>query len=149
MNNNIILIAENNNDMFENDIQVLEPPVPEENHAQELPQLPESEPAVYYGTEEPPKTEMQTLAHKAFISFGLMAIFIVLILIFAFFYKKRKEAREEEIYEESQTTEQAKTEEAEPEYVQSPVRKIKSSKLNTPSSIHKCIVSFLEITKEN
>ena len=149
MNSNIILIAENDIENIENDIQVLEPPVPEYDNSHELPELPAAEPAVYYGTEEPPKTEMQTIAHKAFISFGLMAVFIVLILLFAFFYKKRKEAREEEIYEEYQTTEQAKTEEAEPEYIQSPVRKIKSSKLNTPSSIHKCIVSFLEITKEN
>ena len=150
MNNNIILIAENNTDMFENDIQVFEPTaeIPESSTQTELPSLPETPASTYTASEMPKNSEMQTVAQKAMISFGVMALCIVFILLVAFIIKKKNiviSNKDEEFKEEENT----KKEEAQPEYIQSPVRKNKISKLNTPSSIHKCIISFLEITKEN
>ncbi len=151
MNNNIILIAENNTDMFENDVQVFEPTaeIPEASNQTELPSLPEVPASTYTASEMPKNSEMQTVAQKAMISFGVMTLCIVFILLIAFIIKKRSGIISTDNYEEYKETETAKKEETQPEYIQSPVRKNKISKLNTPSSIHKCIISFLEITKEN
>ena len=72
-----------------------------------------------------------------------MAICIVFILLAALIIKKFKTAPAAEVeYIPELTDEQT-------EYIQSPSHKRSNSKLSTPSSIHKCILSFLDITKEH
>jgi len=133
MNNDYIYIADNNNtDMF--DIEI---------------------PAFDTGSEIPPPpdfqnqpSEMQNFAAKSFTSFGAMFVCIAIFLIIVWIIKKKK-AQTNSVYENEEEPGEnyEQIEEAEPE---EPVQAIKkSSNLNTPSSIHKCILSFLENTKEN
>lgn len=126
-----IYINENNKDMFNINIPSFEtgavvPPPPVASTTQQ--------------------SEFDSFTAKSFVSFGTMAICIVVFLILAFIFKKRNKNKIDEEY----TTSQAENEEPETEYIPQPiVSNKKKSYLNTPSSIHKCIKSFLENTKEN
>ena len=107
-------------------------------------------PALPAVTPERP-SEMQTVMQKSSISFGVLALIIVGILICAFLFKKIKnkqeyvyEAKSEETFEDNLNTETPPPPVVEPE---KPKRK-SSSKLNTPANLHRCIIAFLEITKE-
>ncbi len=152
----IILIAENGVDMFDKNVQ-LENVFPKEESVQynapvtELPELPSAQPTQFteyvpQTQQNPVKKEAGVIAEKAFISFGTMLICIALFIVIALFFKKKQTQNQQDIYTYK---EPEKVQNDEPEYIQSPVRKIKTSKLNTPTSIHQCILSFLEITKEN
>ncbi|MBQ9245292.1 hypothetical protein IJ182_03385 [bacterium] len=141
--NNVILIAQNNGvDMFDNEVQVFDT---------ELPELPETMPTETFPVREV-NTKPQMTEKDAFIGKSLqvclwLVICIAIILLAAFIYKKIREgiAASPVKYKKTENVES----EEQPEYIQSPVRKSKFSKLNTPINIHQCIVSFLEITKEN
>ncbi len=134
MKNNIILIAEEDGgidvDMFDTTI----PPVEETNS--EIPVLPDVElPQV--------QSEMQTVVQKSFISFGVTGLIIVAILIAALIIKKFKTAPAPNVEYIPELTDEQE------EYIQNSVQKRSTSKLSTPSSVHKCILSFLDITKEH
>lgn len=98
-------------------------------------------------------SELEQFAAKSFTSFGTMAICIVVILIIAFIIKKKKDSdvdynTSDVIGYKQQPEEIIQEEEIETEFVQNTSER-KRTLLNTPSSIHKCIISFLENTKEN
>lgn len=143
MNSNIILIAQDV-DMFDDEVQVINP---------ELPELPETLPSQTQDYTTQVAAPVRVSEKDAFIGKTLqmclwLAISIVIILAIALLYKKVKEGIAPKNNNEIDEADYQKAEE-QPEYIQSPVRKNKLSKLNTPSSIHQCILAFLEITKEN
>ena len=96
-------------------------------------------------------SELENFTEKSIVSFGTMAICILLFLVFIFIFKRKRKSSEtadyynEEI--ENKNTNERKEDENN-EYKLSQEIKSKTY-LNTPSSIHKCIKSFLENTKEN
>ncbi len=130
MNNDYIYIADNNNtDMF--DIEI-----PAFDTGSEIPPLPDI---------QNEQSEMQSFAAKSFTSFGAMFICIAIFLIIVLIIKKKK-SKTDSVYEKEETSDENYEQMEETE---EPVVAItKSSNLNTPSSIHKCILSFLENTKE-
>ena len=142
LTNNIILVAENNSvDMFDSDIQVFE----QEAEIPELPVVKPNAPETYSTAEIPIKKDLKEsdlfFAKMGQSLFWLIICIIIFLCIVKFIKNKKLNTVEDETEYDSQ--------EFQPEYIQSPIRKNKSSKLNTPSSIHQCILSFLEITKEN
>ena len=148
MNNSIILIAQNsNNDMFDNkNVQGFD------SLSSEIPALPEIEPTdnkTYTTTQQPKYNNEKDVFIAKTLQMGLWLIAcIVIILVAAFAYKKIKNSVVNKKYDYD-ISEYAQQNEQPTEYIQSPIRKSKLSKLNTPSSIRQCILSFLEITKEN
>lgn len=146
MNNNYIYIADNSS----NDIFNIE--IPAFDAGSEIPPPPDS----YGKTSYSQQSEFNDFAGKSFTSFGTMAVCIVIFLVIVLILKKRKNnaniAYEEEApVEDKQQDENDKleTEEIPKPSIVPPVQGLKKfSSLNTPSSIHKCILSFLENTKE-
>lgn len=146
MNNNYIYIADNSS----NDIFNIE--IPAFDAGSEIPPPPDS----YGKTSYSQQSEFNDFTGKSFTSFGTMAVCIVIFLIIVFILKKRKTnaniAYEDEtsVYEQQQDeNDKIDTEEIPKSSIVPTVQGLKkSSSLNTPSSIHKCILSFLENTKE-
>ena len=147
MNNTYIYVADNNNtDMF--DIQI-----PSFDTGSELP-LPV--------VSSRQTSEFESFANKSLISFGTMLICIVIFLVIVLIIKKRKSKADYQTNnyqtdylgvndKSAKTKSMAEGEMADdtpiPEPAVIPQTK-KSLNLNTPGSIHKCILSFLENTKE-
>jgi hypothetical protein len=165
MNNYIVLIAQNEDittDMFDTDNTVVFDETninensfdannnnhqPQDNFSQNDYQATSEIPALPAVTPERP-SEIQTIMDKSSISFGILAIIIICILLFAFIYKKTRPAKQ---YKFEETEEEDFKENLETEvHVQEKVKpkKNKVSNLNTPGTIHNCIMSFLDITKE-
>ena len=145
MHNNIILISyeDASNTMFEEPIT--EP-------ISQMPELPSAPPS------ELP-SEMEYVAGKSFVSFGIMLGAILLISFILLMIKKRRKAQlnngedlnqlPPEIKEVKDTNQQKEAEESIPQ-PRPLTKKIKNenlNKLNTPSSIKLCIRKFLEKTK--
>ena len=105
-------------------------------------------PALPAVTPERPN-EMQTVMEKSSISFGVLALIIVFILLAAYLFKKFSSKKQYK-YTYDEPEEDFKQNLDNEKHMQPQVRerKRKGAKLNTPASIHQCIVSFLEITKE-
>ena len=126
-----IQINENNKDMFNINI-------PSFDAGMEVPAPPVSQP-----------TEIESFASKSLISFGTMAICIIIFLILIFIFKRKKELTNTITYNiENENNDTINNNEETPEKNFVAQKKI-NSYLNTPSSIQKCIKSFLENTKEN
>lgn len=93
-------------------------------------------------------SEMDTFANKSFTSFGVMGICIVIILLLAFIIKKRKNTAETIVASDVNNKDEIEQEqEIEMQPIQTKRRR--TSKLRTPTTLAKCIKSFLENTKEN
>lgn len=92
---------------------------------------------------------------KTLTSFGLTALFILIILAVAIFINNKRGLIESQPYTPEFDDSEIKKIDAEEkavEYVQNPInqmRKPKPSKLRTPNSLHASIMAFLEQTKEN
>ncbi len=126
-----IQINENNKDMFNINI-------PSFDAGMEVPSPPTSKPS-----------EIESFTSKSLTSFGTMAICIIIFLILIFIFKRKKEFINTINYNtenDNNNTINDNKENSEKNFV--PQKKI-NSYLNTPSSIQKCIKSFLENTKEN
>ena len=126
-----IQINENNKDMFNLNIPSFDTGV-------EIPSPPVSEPS-----------EIETFASKSLISFGTMAICIVLFLVIAFIFKRKKEFSSNLDYNIENENQNTIENSQDNNIVSNIASKNRNSYLNTPSSIQKCIKSFLENTKEN
>lgn len=129
--NESITINENNKDMFNINIPSFDtggavPPPPVSSAVQ--------------------TSEFESFTEKSLVSFSTMAICIVIFLIIVFIIKKRNSSaiNTEREYKQEQNIENDN------DYIHQPIIQNKrKSYLSTPSSIHKCIKSFLENTKEN
>ena len=105
------------------------------------------------------RSEYDAVANKSFISFGVMLLCILIFLFFVFIFKKRQSSQnvsvpspERRKYSyENQNAEQIENRYVAEEKEQPSYRynSKKRSSLSTPTSINKCIKSFLENTKEN
>ncbi len=126
-----IQINENNKDMFNLNI-------PAFDAGTVVPSPPVSQPS-----------ELETFASKSITSFGTMAICIILFLVVVFILRRKKEASSTLDYNLKNVNQNT----IENSDVNNTANNIssnnKNSYLNTPSSIQKCIKSFLENTKEN
>ena len=87
-------------------------------------------------------SELSFVAGKLFVSFGALLICIAIFLVLAFLYK-RKLAKNSGVVEDEDFPL------AEEELPQPKVQvQSSASTLNTPSSVNKCIRSFLENTRD-
>ena len=126
-----IQINENNKDMFNINI-------PSFDAGTEIPSPPVSQPS-----------EIETFTSKSITSFGTMAICIVLFLVIAFIFKRKKEFSSNLDYNIENENQNTIENSQDNNIVSNIASKNRNSYLNTPSSIQKCIKSFLENTKEN
>ncbi|MCD7780653.1 MAG: hypothetical protein LUH05_08290 [Candidatus Gastranaerophilales bacterium] len=126
----VVYIAENSNDLFEEGI-------PEYiTETEELPSLPQ----------EALPSELGFIGNKLLISFGALAVCIAIILILAIIFKNKKQnsdASAHEIFAD----EEAEINNSEISDSKYSIEK-KNRNVNTFSSIHKCITTFLEKTKD-
>ncbi|HIS88289.1 TPA: hypothetical protein IAA87_02520 [Candidatus Avigastranaerophilus faecigallinarum] len=129
--NESIQINENNKDMFNINI-------PSFDAGTEIPSPPVSQPS-----------EIETFTSKSITSFGTMAICIVLFLVIAFIFKRKKEFSSNLDYNIENENQNTIENSQDNNIVSNIASKNRNSYLNTPSSIQKCIKSFLENTKEN
>ena len=129
--NESIQINENNKDMFNINI-------PSFDAGTEIPSPPVPQPS-----------EIETFTSKSITSFGTMAICIVLFLVIAFIFKRKKEFSSNLDYNIENENQNTIENSQDNNIVSNIASKNRNSYLNTPSSIQKCIKSFLENTKEN
>ena len=126
-----IQINENNKDMFNLNIPSFDTGV-------EIPSPQVSKPS-----------EIETFASKSLISFGTMAICLVIFLIIAFIFKRKREFSTVQNYDIENKNTNTIDNVDKNSLSNSITYKNINSYLNTPSRIQKCIKSFLENTKEN
>ncbi len=118
---NIIYIADN-------DIDIMDIPISEYDTTSEIPAEP---------VNKDTGSEVSFLAGKLFVSFGTLLICIAVFIVFAFLLKKKIAPTESEIvYEETGPMESEEV-----------LERKSPTTLNTPSSINKCIRTFLENTR--
>ncbi len=128
--NNTVYLAENNAEF-----EIVEIQEPEEynTETEQLPPLPE---------EAMNSSELAFVANKSLVSFGTMAICIIIILICAFILKNKKQNKDASAHEIFADDEMDASNNK-----SSDLRK-KSQKTIVSSSIHNSILSFLEKTKD-
>ncbi|MCD7740246.1 MAG: hypothetical protein LUH11_02740 [Candidatus Gastranaerophilales bacterium] len=128
---NTIYIAENNIDsMFEIE-------TPEYNTETEaLPPLPD---------DTAQSSELAFMVNKSFISFGTMIICIIIIIAAAFIIKNRKQTKDASAHEIFAQEDSDLINNDSSEYITKPQQ---NNKFSTSGSIHNCILSFLERTKD-
>ena len=103
-------------------------------------------------------SEFDVVANKSLISFGVMLVSIVVFLIIVLIFKNKKQPvvepkqfNERRRYH-SEKVHNGRVEQEQEELKENTIYRHSSKKrssLSTPTSINKCIKSFLENTKEN